>query len=303
MTSLIVVNPLVLTDAMLVSSNVPEADYAAYVASTTYALGGRVIVVATHTVYESLQASNVGHDPTLAANSAWWIKVSPTNRWKCVDTSNSTQTVNTGTISYRITPGQVVNCVALLNAYADSVRIRMIDPVAGTVYDKTTSLLGTLRNSSWYDFFYSRRMRKNQAIALDLPSFYGADILIDLTVSTGNASLGVLIFGYQQFLGEGIKYGARVGITDYSTKTTNQWGDTVFNKLAFAKRANFAMQVLNSEIDDFQTQLAEFRGTPCLWIGSSLYACTVVYGWANDFEIQIAYATVSDGTIDLKGLT
>ena len=81
MTALVIVNPLTITDAMLTSSTVTEDDYSAWSGSTTYALGARVIVLSTHKIYQSLQASNLNKDPT--AQPLWWIEVSPTNKWAC----------------------------------------------------------------------------------------------------------------------------------------------------------------------------------------------------------------------------
>ncbi len=49
--------PVVMTDAMLVSSTVPEADYPVWSASLVYGVGTRVIVLATHKIYESLQGT------------------------------------------------------------------------------------------------------------------------------------------------------------------------------------------------------------------------------------------------------
>lgn len=42
------IQPTTVTDAILTSSNVPETDYAAWVNSTSYTIGQKVIVVATH---------------------------------------------------------------------------------------------------------------------------------------------------------------------------------------------------------------------------------------------------------------
>ena len=43
---LTVVKPIAVTPSMLVSTDVPEADYAEWAAGTTYAIGDRVIVAA-----------------------------------------------------------------------------------------------------------------------------------------------------------------------------------------------------------------------------------------------------------------
>ena len=125
MGALKVIPPLTITDSRLTSSNVAETDYAAWSSATTYSLGQRVIVVSTHKVYESLQNSNLNKDPTLASNATWWIEVSPTNRWKMFDISNTTQTTNADSIVVTITPGQVVNSVSLMNLEGISIRAKV----------------------------------------------------------------------------------------------------------------------------------------------------------------------------------
>jgi hypothetical protein len=300
---LIKVDPLVVTDAMIVSYDVVETDYAAYAGGTTYAKGDRVIVVAAHTIYESVQAANVGHDPVTDTAATWWLKVSKTNRWKCLDGSPSTQTVKAGSMSLRVRPGQVVNSVFVLNALADDVGIRVIDAVAGTVYDKTTSLRGRLPSNSWFDWHFARRIRKTDVVAMDLPNYYGADILVDLTIASGNVAAGVIVMGYQQAVGRGVKLNPRLGITDYSQKSTNKYGDTTLVEGVYAKRAEFAMVVPNAMVDDVFAILAAGRAKPAVYVGSSLYTCTVVYGWPDEFEILIPNNTESDCSLSLKGLT
>lgn len=296
-----IVKPMVLTDAMLVSTNVPEADYAAWAVGTTYALGARVIVVAEHAIYESLQAGNVGKVPS--ANAAWWIKVSPTNRWKCFDTSNSTSTANATSISYTIRPGISVTSVAMLNVVgATSVRVRLVDPTYGTVFDDTSSFVSAPTTSNWWAWFFGQRSTKSQYVSQSIPSYPNADLLIDLY---GNATLavGVILLGQQTVFGEGIKYGARVGIQDYSRKETNDYGDTTLVERAYAKRANFSMMVARAEVDALQAFLASVRATPCLWIGSSLYEATVVFGFYKTFEILISYPQNADCDLEIEGLT
>ena len=74
-----VIRPVIITDAMLISSTVAEpdvapdaaADPAAYSAGTTYALADRASLAATHRIYESLQAGNTGNSPELPQRKSW----------------------------------------------------------------------------------------------------------------------------------------------------------------------------------------------------------------------------------------
>lgn len=300
---LVVVSPLTITDAMLTSTNVAETDYSAWSSGSTYALAARVILTSTHKVYESLQASNTNHDPL--TSPLWWIEVSPTNRWKSLDTSVSTQTAQATSITYTLTPGQAVNTIALLNITGGtSVTISMTSALAGgaTVYSKTVDLSSVPIAPDWWVWFYGVKTAPTQVILNDLPSYSDGVISVNLS-GTASLALGVLMIGRQRAFGVGIQYGARVGIQDYSRKEKNDFGDTVLVQRAFAKRANFDMQIAKSEVDLFQIFLTEVRAKPCLWIGSTVYESTTVFGFYKNFDILISYPTYADCSLELEGLT
>jgi len=302
---LYLVPPVTVTDAILISSNVPETDYAAYAAGTTYALGNRVIVTTAgvHKIYESLQASNVGHDPTLAASSTWWVTVSATNKWAMFDTSTTSATTVASPLSITVTPGQAITSVALLGLVGTSVRIRVTDPIAGTVYDQTTSIAGSIPSADWYNYFTSVVYPKTTVIALDIPSYVNCSVLVDIT-GTGTVSCGTFVMGYQIPIGAtDISYGAKVGIVDYSTKKTDAYGNTNLSKGVYALRATFSLQLNNTEVDNVQNLLANYRATPCMWIGNTGFASTQIFGIYQSFDVTIAYPFYSICQLDLLGLT
>lgn len=300
-----ITKPLQITDAMLISTDVPENDYAAWSAATTYAVGNRVILTSTHKIYESLQAANLNNDP--ATSPTWWIEVSATNRWKCFDGSNSTRTVTAGgsppTITYTIRPGQAVTSIAVLNVInATELNIQVVDPVYGTVFDRTIDFNFLPLQSNWWAWFFGQKTQINQYVAIDVPSFPNADVIITFT-GIANLAVGVILMGQQQRYGLGIKYGARVGIQDYSRKETNEFGDTTLVVRAFAKRANFELFLDAAEVDQLQNFLASIRATPVLWVGSNDYESTAIFGFYKDFDILINYPTHSDCELQIEGLT
>lgn len=301
MNGLTIVRPLTMTDTMLVSSTVPENDYSAWSSGTTYALGARVILTSTHKVYESLQAANTNNNPATAP--LWWVEVSPTNRWKVFDTSNSTQTAQATSISYTIAPGVAIDSFAALNLTgANSIRIRLVDATFGTVYDKTTDLSAQISAPDWWQWFFGLRIPPTLSLATDLPSYPNANLIIDLS---GGSSLavGVFLFGQSRTVGLGIEAGARLGITDFSRKETTEFGDTVLVQRAFSKRASFDMTLQKAEVDSTMSLLTSIRAVPCLWIGSGAYESTVLYGYYKNFDITISYPTFSDCSLEIEGLT
>lgn len=100
-------------------------------ATISYALGAHVIKAATHRVYESAKAANVGNDP--AGASGLWIDVGPTKRWAMFDQALGTASTATRSIEVNLTAG-TVQAVALLDVVATAVRVR------STGYDRTIAV-------------------------------------------------------------------------------------------------------------------------------------------------------------------
>lgn len=302
--ALVVVNPLEITPAMLLSTNVPETDYAAWASGTTYALNDRVILTSTHKVYQSLQAANTNKDPV--TQPLWWIEVSPTNRWKLFDNSLSVSTAQATNITYTIQPGQAINALAALNVQnATSAVITVYSPFTGSpgvVYSATVDFSPLPPAPDWWSFFYGARLAQTQFVKTDIPSYSDCRVKVEL-IGGAALSVGALLMGQQRAFGLGIKYGARLGIQDYSRKETNEFGDTVLVQRAFAKRANFDMLVDKDEVDALQNFLSAVRATVCLWIGSDDYESTTIYGFYKNFDILINYPEHADCELEIEGLT
>ena len=300
-----IIEPETITDSILTDSNLSETDYAAWNSGSTYALGDRVILTSTHKIYESLQASNTNHDPVTATE--WWIEVSPTNKWKCFDTSSTTQTLATGisppVISYEFELAQAVNCVSFLNVTScNTITIVMDDPTYGIVYNETIDLSRKQLSSDWWAWFFGARREGNQYVALDLPTYPYATISVTLEGTPG-LGVGIIVVGQQQNFSLGMQYGAKLGIQDYSRKETNDFGDTVFVVRAYAKRANYDVLLENEELDTFQKYLASIRAVPCLWVGSNEFEATTIFGFYKNFDILLNYPNHSECSLDIEGLT
>ena len=309
--ALTIVRPLTITDTILdvsgspPATNVPENDYAAWSAGTTYNVGDRVILTSTHRVYESLLSGNTGNDPTVVSSPIYWIEVGPTNRWAVFDTSISTKTAQANNITYRLIPGQAINTVACLNVTnGTQITVTMYSPATGSpgqVYQKVVDLSGLPLSPDWWAWFYGQRYVPSQSILLDLPSYTDCEIEIEI-LGGSSLAVGKILVGQQQNFGLGIKYGDRVGIQDYSRKETNEFGDTILVQRAFAKRANFDLFLNKAEVDSFQTALSTIRATPVLWIGSTEYESTTLFGFYKNFDILISYPEHSDCELEIEGL-
>lgn len=296
------IRPLSITNANL-RSNVPLDDGAEYSASATYALGDVVIDSAssdpTFHAYESLVASNIGYALT---DSSKWLDLGAVNRLRMFDQVNGTVTERATSIDVTVTATTVCNGLALFNLDAHSVQVTVSNE-SGTIYDETYSLRSTFGITDWYAWFTQEVSYKTNLVLTDLPPNSGTSVRVQITKSSGTVECGTMVLGKRRDLGVGPFYGARGGITDYSRKTTDDFGNVSLTERAYSKRHTFRCQVANGDVDGVFDLLAQYRATPVVWVGSTDFNMTSIYGWARDWGIEIAYVNHSILALEIEGLT
>lgn len=291
---LVVVPPVSITPAMLTACDVPEDTNPAWSNATTYGLNDRAYV--DHTVYQSVQAGNLNHAVT---DEDWWVKVGPTNRWACLDGSNSTQTRQSTAMSYEFEPVQAVTSMAVLNvAGCNTARALVEHPAYGTLKDSTYELASLPEAPGWWEWTFGERSAPTVLIVQDLPPLPGCTITVELDGTT-ELAVGVLQLGVAKDIGEGVLSGMRLGLQDYSRKVTDDYGETVLAQGAFADTASFDVPIRTEQVEDCRAFLKSLRATPALWITPR----GVVYGFFQEFEIVFAYSTVAECSLSIQGLT
>lgn len=295
------IRPLSITPANL-TSNVALDDGPEYSALASYALGDVVIDTAsaepTNHAYESLVASNLGN---ALSDASKWLDLGSVNRLAMFDQVNGTLTGNASSIDVTISATTVCNGLALFNLSAEEVQVTVSNG-SGDLYDETYSLRSTFGITDWYAWFTQEVSFKASLILTDLPPNSGTSIRVQIT-GTGDVACGTMVLGKLRDLGVGPFYGARGGITDYSRKTVDDFGNASLTERAFAKRITFRSQVANGDVDGVFDVLAQYRATPVVWIGKTEFQMTCVYGWARDWGIEITRPTTSTLALEVEGLT
>ena len=287
------IKPVEITPAKLISSNVPETEWPAWVPGS-YGLGDKRIK--DHHIYESLAAANTA-DPTDATK---WLDLGFTNRWRMFDNKVESLTTNPGTIVVTIRPGAVVNSLALFNLQGKSVTVSMVDPGEGEVYRKEISLVDA-GVTNWCDWFFEPIGIRTDVVVLDMPAYGSADIVLTIDAGPELAAVGHLVIGAVKQIGTAL-YGSSVGINDYSRKSTDDFGNTVVIKRSFSNRADFDIALDTSEVTRVRRLLADLRATPVVWIGEESYEATILFGFYKDFQIVFSGPTVSDCSITVEGV-
>lgn len=262
--------PVPVTDAMLAGSLVAENDAPAWAAGTGYAKGARVIRASTHRVYESLITGNTGKTPE--AEPAWWLDLGPTNRWAMFDQALGTATTRNGGVEVTLNGG-TANAVSLIDLVGDTVRVR------ANGYDQTQAV---------------------KPGALTFTGLPGAGQVI-VTVSGAQAAVGTLLIG--RMVGLGVTEAApTAGITDFSRKETDDFGAVSVVERGYLKRMTARALIRTDAVDIVADRMASVRARPSLWIGQSGVDAITVYGFVKDFEIEVGTA-VSKLSLTVEGLT
>lgn len=297
--SLRFLKPVDITSAMLISSTRAETDYSAWASGTTYAAAAKCISTSTHRIYESVQGSNTNHNPT-TDDGTWWIDIGPTNRWAMFDETVGSVTSQATPLTVVLDPG-MISSLALLDVSATSVTVSMLDAPAGsTVYNETYDMTDTAVLLDWYMYFFEAITPRTTLIVDDLPPYSTGRLTVSIAAAT-TAECGTLAVGDLVTVGD-VEYGVKVGIIDYSRKETDAYGITSVVERAYAKRLDCDVVINNTALDYVTKSFAAVRATPVVWIVADGYDSLIVYGWARDWGISIAYYSHSIGNLTIEGL-
>jgi hypothetical protein len=270
--SLSILAPIPITDAMFISSTAPETDYTAYNAATTYAIGDRCISTVTHRIYESLRATNINHDPTVATNLAgtapWWLDVGPTNKWAMIDGEVSTQTSIASPLTVVIRPGHF-NSMFLAGLDSETLAITVKDAPGGNVI---YSYSGSLENSApgdYYEYYFDPFKPQTDFLVSGIDPYSAAEITLTLTKGSGNVLSGILAMGDLRPLGQ-TQYGAKAKPKSYSYIKIDDFGNNVIKRRKKAKDISATAWVALSEANAVLDTITELLDVPCVLIGTDL---------------------------------
>jgi len=305
---MIIIRPVEVVDATLTSTNQPEDDAPEWLVGTSYSIEDEVMVTSgDHSVYVSLTDNNQGNVPTSddIRTPVFWARISATNRWAMFSDQISDQTLaSTGILNVTVTPGVLVDSMALFNLSGQAVQIAMTDPVDGLVYFSTVQLYDTSVVTDWYSYYFEGIQQRKEAVFTDLPPYPNADIQIVVSQpGTGSDTrCGLVTFGPKFTIGVA-EFGTAVTIVDHSTKDTDAFGNTVVVPRKFSKKATYNVYMNTESVGLVQNVLSGLRTVPMTWIGDEDRSSTIVFGYYNDFDIILSNPITSQATIEVEGLT
>lgn len=295
-----IIQPLQITDENLTAINVPENDYPLWDGTTAYAIDSYVML--NHAVYKAAVANTNRNPETDTTFPAAWSKVGPTNQRRMFDEKVGTVTYNPGSIEFTVSPGEPIDSVAFFGVTASTVQIVVRDGYGAVVEDLKSAPVVIDNVTDWHSYFFNPIVIREDFILGNLPpsKFNSIDVRI---AKTGEpAAAGSVVLGRIAVIGDALQ-GSSVGITDYSRKERDDFGNWMIVERDFSKRAEFDVAIETRQISHIQRMLAKLRAKPIVWIGDENIEATVIYGYYKDFSIVIGGPNVSDCSITVEGLT
>jgi len=216
------------------------------------------------------------------------------------NTTVSDSTTRAGDLIVVLKPGQI-------NAIGFSGLVGSTLTVVGTsgdeeVYRNKQSLAGEII-TDWYDYFFEPFTQLGDAIADGIPPY--SNIELTVTIEGASTACGVCAFGNLYQMGD-TQAGASVGILDYSTKETDEFGVTTLNPGPFSKRITASMFLDNRLINRAQGLLSAARASATFYTfadSADFAQAYTVFGFYRDFSVVVPYPRHSLVSIDIEGLT
>jgi hypothetical protein len=267
---MIVVEPIVVADSILVSSSVAEDDYSLWVASTSYGVGSRVIRP-NHKIYENLISGVNATNPELTISDAAprWLDCGYVNRWKMFDSSSTTATKADGSMSWvLLKPNAITTALTFQRLVGHSLTITM-SFMGQTVYNKSFNLDGTIiPPGSFWQWFYTPYEQLDAVVVIDLPPYSGATITVTLS-GAGTVECGVCQLGAPYYVGR-VQKKSGWEFEDYSTIEVDKTFGTPIN---FIPRESADVLYLNVMIErinivKFHRLMRRLTSKLCVWIPS-----------------------------------
>jgi len=151
-----IIRPTEITDAMLISTNIPETDSTKgeWTVGTAFMAGDtcRVTTTGIHNVYEALVNVTGGSSPEVDVLAATpkWLDTGKTNRWKPFDKVIGSQASQASPINYVLKPG-ITDSLSIQNVEATSIQVVLADQSYDTVTNGTawTGATGTTQPTGW----------------------------------------------------------------------------------------------------------------------------------------------------------
>lgn len=270
--------PLTITNAMLSSSTIaePAAGEAIWAAATSYVVGQRAILTATHRIYENLIAGVNATSPDLALTGTTprWMDVGPTNRWSAFDGVVSTGSSATTSLTYVLLPG-FFSSLAFYGLVGSTISISIKTAPGGTVFYTYSGDLLELP-VDYYDYYFGTLRQLSKLILDNILTYANPEMTVTISAAAGApVAVGMIAIGtFYSLIGAdslgGTEYGATAEPITYSYIKTDIFGTTKIIRRHSATNMNIRVILPQNEADAALQIVQSVLDVPAAWVASAV---------------------------------
>lgn len=303
MSRMTVVPPTDITPAML-TSNVPELDYAVWVSTTAYAVGAYVTY--NNRNYQALAASTGKNPATDTTIPALWQDLGPTNRWWMFKKQIGNEWIVGKTTAYAekvdvsVALTKRVNAIGLVGVRASSVQVIMT--VGGSeIYNKTFAM-SRKSGGSWYQYYFGPFSTVDNLAVLDLPPVAGAVIRVIANAPGGTAQVGMMVVGWAYEVGTAVYGDTSFGLENYSNVTIGDFGQVKIIPRGKRDFVDYDVVVDESKLSSIKRTLSGISESASLYVGSTTIGVTIIIGRYERFAPNLRAPNDSQFTLEVRSL-
>ncbi len=292
----------------VLESNVWDVDYGVWDAGDTYSPGEYVTVLGDYN-RNYRYTGTLGTTPFPPDNPDVWIDTGSTNRWRMFDmkVGADKQTINQAGIALNpnidvtVVTNTKVNSVCLFNLLGSSVKCTVYYD-SEVYYERTIDLVRPVSRPSWYAYFFENRRRVKDVAFLDLPPVVPASIRIEMEGEGGSTAIGKMVVGYGEYLGFP-EYGTTsIGITDYSTKEADAFGNYFVQERRWTGTMNVRPVIEPGDETRVRDVLADLRAISSAYIVERQDEQIMLLGFFQDFDVLFSTPASSHCTLRIAGI-
>ncbi|MFI0472974.1 hypothetical protein ACGLWX_09695 [Halomonas sp. HMF6819] len=299
-------------------SNVPDDEVAVYDPAATYTRGqGDAIgdlAVEGDTVYEYVGLEPVsGLAPSEGERQVpkQWIvhrTTNPTAMWNGIigDATKSAAPWFEGEgrgIQFEIELGRRAGGVAFFGLRnVDSIRVEMIDPREGVVFDETRSMRSRRGINSYWSWFFEPIERRVDAIFDKLPP-YAAKLRISLQAAGDQAAeCGACLIGPVRQYGF-IEWKSGGKVLSFTEATRTRGGRLELRRGESVKAGSFRVSMRGDESDAIIKRLTDIEGLRVVFMGTDMYETALIYGIYEGLTFVYENKAFHNYSMEVLGLT
>lgn len=294
-----VIPPITLdhTNTNIIGSN-DYLDPVEWDTSASYSIGDKVKVTVSNVnkIYECIipaTSSDLSPELDVQKITPKWVDLGYINKYAMFDTLRSSQTIASKYMQVVLTPGQLVDAIAVINT-TNVLRYTITATDAGSVirYSRTVELNKRV-TTSWYTYFFGKFWSKAASAYFDIPTTFGN---LTITISFyGDVDIGVgtLVLGSSLFIGN-LQAGADVNVLNFSSIERDTFGTASLVPRRNVPKVTQKLYIDKSLLNSVLAYKDQLDSVPAVWSGLDdsithpYFDAVLILGFYRNFSFDIS---------------